>query len=75
MKDKGNAYLWWLFFGLIGGHRFYLGKPFTGMLQAITFGGLGIWTLIDLFLIPYQVTRHNKRYFKQIKQMKDEVYI
>ncbi len=40
-----------IFFGTIGVHRFYVGKIGTGILQLITFGGLGIWSLIDLIII------------------------
>lgn len=35
------------FLGGFGVHRFYLGKIGTGILMIITFGGLGIWALID----------------------------
>ena len=39
------------FFGVLGVHRFYVGKIGTGILQLLTFGGLGIWALIDFIII------------------------
>ena len=38
------------FLGVLGIHRFYLGKIGTGILMIFTIGGLGIWTLIDFIL-------------------------
>lgn len=40
-----------LFLGTIGIHRFYVGKMGTGILQLITLGGCGVWTLIDIIMI------------------------
>jgi len=39
------------FFGMLGVHRFYVGKIGTGILQLLTLGGLGIWVLIDFIVI------------------------
>lgn len=39
------------FLGVIGVHRFYVGKIGTGILQVLTFGGLGVWSLIDFIMI------------------------
>ena len=39
---------------LIGGlgiHRFYLGYTWQGIVQLLTFGGCGVWALIDLIRI------------------------
>ena len=39
------------FFGVLGVHRFYVGKVGTGILQLLTIGGFGIWALIDFIMI------------------------
>ncbi|OFE16238.1 hypothetical protein BA895_20185 [Humibacillus sp. DSM 29435] len=39
------------FVGVLGIHRFYVGKVGTGLLQLVTVGGLGIWTLVDFIVI------------------------
>lgn len=39
------------FVGVLGIDRFYLGYTGLGILKLITFGGCGLWALIDLILI------------------------
>ena len=46
----GAAILCW-FLGIIGVHRFYVGKVGTGIAQIFTLGGLGIWALVDFIWI------------------------
>lgn len=67
-KSTGVAYLLWFFVGWLGVHRFYLGKTGSGVaILLLTLIGwftiafligfafllvVGIWLLVDLFLIP-----------------------
>jgi TM2 domain-containing membrane protein YozV len=50
-KKNLAMFLLCFFVGWLGAHRFYAGKPLTGVLMLITLGGLGIWQLIDLIII------------------------
>ncbi len=50
-KSRIVALLLCWFLGIFGVHRFYVGKVGTGVLQLLTLGGLGLWTLVDLILI------------------------
>lgn len=50
-----------LFLGLFAADRFYLGKYGTAVLKLITFGGYGIWWLLDsLLLITGETTDKQK---------------
>ena len=50
-KSRLVALLFCILLGFLGVHRFYVGKIGTGILMALTLGGLGIWNLIDIILI------------------------
>ncbi len=50
-KNKVTAILLCLFLGTLGIHRFYVGKIGSGVLQLLTLGLGGIWTLIDLVML------------------------
>ncbi len=76
-KSIGVAYLLWLFLGGVGGHRFYLGRTGSAVaMLLLTVGGLlltaigigfalllavGIWALVDAFLIPGMVSAHKNQ--------------
>lgn len=45
------GYLLWIF-GFTGAHRFYYGKPVSGVVWFLTLGLLGVGWLVDAFLIP-----------------------
>lgn len=45
------GYVAWLF-GIFGAHRFYFGKPITGILWFLTGGLFLIGWIVDFFLIP-----------------------
>ena len=50
-KSRGVALALATILGPFGGHRFYVGKTGTGVLMAVTIGGLGLWYLYDLILV------------------------
>jgi hypothetical protein len=64
MKSSGWSYLL-AALGLVtpvaGIHRFYLGRPASGVLYLLTWGLFGVGTIVDLFLIPRMVEDENVR--------------
>ena len=50
-KDWLVTLLLCIFVGVLGVHRFYTGHVVIGIIQLLTLGGCGIWTLVDLIMI------------------------
>lgn len=62
-KQTGTGYLLLglSVFGVAGIHRFYLGRPVSGLLWFLTFGLFGVGSFVDLFLLPSMVREENLR--------------
>jgi TM2 domain-containing membrane protein YozV len=59
-KDPRVAYGLWCVAGIVGGHRFYLGDTGRSMAMLFTFGGCGVWTLLDVFFVGRRVRAVNR---------------
>lgn len=55
----------WL--GFLGIDRFLVGDIIAGILKLITFGGFGLWQLIDCFLIGGRARQKNIEYARQLR--------
>lgn len=59
--SKTIGYLLWIF-GFMGAHRFYYGRPITGVIWFFTAGLLLVGWIVDLFLIPSMDRASDRRY-------------
>lgn len=55
------GYVLWIF-GFFGAHRFYFGRPISGLLYVLTFGLFFVGWIIDLFLIPSMAQEARQRH-------------
>jgi TM2 domain-containing membrane protein YozV len=83
-KSRRAAYLMWFFLGALGVHRFYLGLSKSGATMLILFiigvitavagvglvilGLLGVWALVDAFLIPGMVRQQKEDVRRRLTQ-------
>lgn len=65
-KNPGIAFGLSLLFGFFGFDRFYLNQFFLGFLKLFTLGGLGIWTIVDWFIICSSTRIQNIRIAQEI---------
>lgn len=59
-KSFITTWLLSMLIGFFGADRFYLGKIGTGILKLVTFGGLGVWVLVDLIMVLTGATRDSR---------------
>lgn len=57
-KNKWAALLLLLFFGAVGGHKFYEGKVGMGVLYIFTLGLLGVGVIVDFFTLLFKPTHY-----------------
>lgn len=58
-KNPTTAWLLWIFLGVFGAHRYYLGDWKMAIAMTLTLGGLGIWSLIDGIFLGRRIHRIN----------------
>lgn len=66
IKSTGTAILFWF---LLGAHFAYLNKWGLQIIFWLTLGGLGVWALIELFLISGRVAKYNQDIYRQIDEL------
>ena len=65
-KDQLVALILVLLVGWVGIHRFYLGYTTIGIIQLLTLGCCGIWTLIDMIRIITGDLQPRDGYYEEI---------
>lgn len=72
-KSVVVTYLLWFFFGSIAAHRFYVGNTKQGIIHLLLWLipilgwiAIGVWLLLDIFLIPGTVAKRNREIIEMI---------
>jgi hypothetical protein len=69
IKSTGTAILFWF---LLGAHFAYLNKWGLQIIFWLTLGGLGVWALIELFLISGRVAKYNADIYHQLDKLEKQ---
>jgi TM2 domain-containing membrane protein YozV len=64
-KDPTTALLISIFAGVYGIDRFYIGDTGMGIGKLLTCGGLGVWAIVDWFLIQGATKEKNLELFNR----------
>lgn len=68
-KSPTVAFLLSFFFGGLGVDRFYLGQAGLGIAKLLTLGGIGIWAIVDWFLISQAAHERNMDAIRHITRV------
>lgn len=58
-KNPTVTWLLWIFLGVLGAHRYYLGDWRTAVPMTLTLGLLGFWSLADGIVLGRRIRRVN----------------
>ena len=64
-KDPTVSLVLSVLVGGLGIDRFYIGDTGLGVLKLITGGGLGVWWLVDMFVISDKTKKNNVKQFQE----------
>jgi len=67
-KNPVALYGWNIWLGFLGIDRFIVGDILLGILKLITFGGFGLWVIVDYFLIGNRTRTKNLEKARWIQQ-------
>ena len=66
-KNPTTALLLSIFLGAFGADRFYIGDTGKGIGKLLTLGGIGVWGLVDWFLIQNAAQARNALIMQEIR--------
>lgn len=72
-KDPTVSLVLSVLVGGLGIDRFYIGDTGLGVLKLITGGGLGVWWLVDMFVITGKTKKNNIKDFHEVLVIQEAV--
>lgn len=72
-KDPTISLLLSVIVGAFGIDRFYIGDTGLGVLKLLTGGGLGVWWIVDMFVITDKTKKNNIKDFHEVLVIQEAV--